>query len=93
MFYRFPAVWDFFCDAATGSVTKRPSFGTALAAARIALRACSYRTVTQSAHCLEFTIGADAKLISRMKTPFSVWKKCQLPSAAHSGVETHPLGI
>jgi hypothetical protein len=50
------------------------AFGAALAAATIALRACGYRTKTQSGHhqrtveCLEFTIGADAKLISKMIT-------------------------
>jgi hypothetical protein len=50
------------------------AFGAALAAATIALRACGYRTKTQTGHhlrtveCLEFTMGADAKLISKIKT-------------------------
>jgi hypothetical protein len=50
------------------------AFGAALAAATIALRACGYRTKTQTGHqlrtveCLEFTIGAHAKLISKMRT-------------------------
>jgi len=49
------------------------AFSAALSAATAALRAAGYRTKTQAGHhqktveCLEFTIGADQKLINRMR--------------------------
>jgi hypothetical protein len=49
------------------------AFSAALSAATVALRAAGYRTKTQAGHhqktveCLEFTIGADQKLINRMR--------------------------
>lgn len=50
------------------------AFSAALTAATTALRACGYRTATQVGHHLkaiesaEFTLGADSKLIQRLKT-------------------------
>ena len=50
------------------------AFSAALSAATASLRASGYRTKTQVGHhmktveCLEFTIGADQRLINRMKT-------------------------
>lgn len=50
------------------------AFTAALTAAAIALRACSYRTVTQVGHhtkmieSLELTINADPKLIRKLKS-------------------------
>ena len=50
------------------------AFNAALTAATITLRACGYRTRSQTGHhvrtieCLQFTLAADDKLINKMKT-------------------------
>lgn len=50
------------------------AFSAALAAATISLRACGYRTKAQTGHhirtieCLEYTIGADDKLLNKLRT-------------------------
>jgi hypothetical protein len=61
-------------DAISSDLRFIAAFGAALAAATVALRACGYRTKAQVGHhlrtvqCLEFTIGADAKLINKLIT-------------------------
>ena len=61
-------------DAISADLRFIAAFSAALTAATVALRACGYRTKTQAGHhlktveCLEFTIGADSKLISKMRT-------------------------
>lgn len=65
-------------DASVAAISDDRRFEAAFSAARtaanIALRACGYRTLTQSGHhvktieSLEFTINADFRLIQRMKT-------------------------
>lgn len=50
------------------------AFSAGLAAAIVALRAAGYRTKTQVGHhmraieCLEFTVGADSKVINQLRT-------------------------
>jgi len=60
-------------DAISADLRFVAAFTAALTAATIALRAAGYRTVTQTGHhtkvieSLELTIGADPKLIQKLK--------------------------
>lgn len=65
-------------DAGIAAISEDRRFEAAFSAARtaatVALRAAGYRTLTQAGHhiktieSLEMTVGADAKLIQRLKT-------------------------